>query len=349
MDQSPQVKLNTTAHYFLEGLNELGIEYLFCNLGTDHAPLVEEMARWRKHGRRPPQVILCPHENVAIHMAAGYAMATGRGQGVMVHVDVGTANSAVGMHEPCRARTPALVMAGRAPFTSRGELTGSRDTYVHFVQEPFDQAGIVRPYVKWEYSLPVGVVAKEVLRRAHSVMQTDPRGPVYLMLPRRRSPKPGRRTRCAHSRRVLGCCDHTEWPDTFWAIRLPPGVCSVTFAAHGRATWAAIAKPHADPMVVGRPLIPQQVERVSSAPRSNCSTSRSIRPSPSKSSLTTARESNSNPTPSRKATFRNALPSKFMNNTSCSKPFHDSSTLSSPASDCPNSSLIAGSGFEVPV
>jgi acetolactate synthase-1/2/3 large subunit len=28
------------------------------------------------------------------------------------------------------------------------------------------------------------VVAKEVLRRAHSVMQTDPRGPVYLMLPR---------------------------------------------------------------------------------------------------------------------------------------------------------------------
>ena len=75
-------------------------------------------------------------------------------------------------------------MAGRAPFTMRGELTGSRDTYVHFVQEPFDQAGIVRPYVKWEYSLPSGIVAKEVLRRAHSVMQTDPPGPVYLMLPR---------------------------------------------------------------------------------------------------------------------------------------------------------------------
>jgi acetolactate synthase-1/2/3 large subunit len=184
MDQSPQVKLNATAHYFLEGLNELGIEYLFCNLGTDHAPLVEEIARWRKQGRRLPQTVLCPHENVAIHMAAGYAMATGRGQGVMVHVDVGTANSTVGIHNLARARVPALVMAGRAPFTFRGELTGSRDTYVHFVQEPFDQAGIVRPYVKWEYTLPSGVVAKEVLRRAHSVMQTDPRGPVYLMLPR---------------------------------------------------------------------------------------------------------------------------------------------------------------------
>ena len=37
---------HTTAHYFLEGLVELGIEYLFCNLGTDHASIIEEMARW---------------------------------------------------------------------------------------------------------------------------------------------------------------------------------------------------------------------------------------------------------------------------------------------------------------
>jgi acetolactate synthase-1/2/3 large subunit len=106
MDQSPQVKLNSTAHYFLEGLNELGLEYLFCNYGTDHAPLIEEMARWRKTARAFPKTILCPHENVAMHMAAGYAMATGRGQGVLVHVDVGTGNSAVAMHNVYRGRTP---------------------------------------------------------------------------------------------------------------------------------------------------------------------------------------------------------------------------------------------------
>ena len=40
MDKAPQIQLNTTSHYFLEGLNEIGIEYLFCNLGTDHAPLI---------------------------------------------------------------------------------------------------------------------------------------------------------------------------------------------------------------------------------------------------------------------------------------------------------------------
>ncbi len=113
MDQSPQVKLNSTAHYFLEGLNEIGIEYLFCNLGTDHAPLIEEMARWRKRGAAFPRTILCPHENVAVHMAAGYAMMTGRGQGVLVHVDAGTANSAMAMHDLYRARTPVL-LAGQS-------------------------------------------------------------------------------------------------------------------------------------------------------------------------------------------------------------------------------------------
>jgi len=184
MDKAPQVTLHTTAHFFLEGLNEIGIEYLFCNFGTDYAPLIEEMARWRAEGRKFPKTLLCPHENTAVQMAIGYAMATGRGQAVMVHVDAGTANAAMGLHDACRSRVPLILFAGKAPYTVRGELPGSRDTYVHFIQEPFDQGGIVRNYVKWEWTLPSGVITKEVLRRAHSVAHSDPRGPVYLMLPR---------------------------------------------------------------------------------------------------------------------------------------------------------------------
>lgn len=184
MDKSPLADVHTTAHFFLEGLNEIGIEYLFCNLGTDYAPLIEEMARWRKKGIGFPRTVLCPHENVAMHMAAGYACMTGRGQGVMVHVDAGTANAAMATHNLFRARWPVLLMAGRAPFTIHGERSGSRDTYVHFVQEPFDQGNIVRSYVKWEYTLHTGVTTKETLRRAHAVMQSDPKGPVYLVLPR---------------------------------------------------------------------------------------------------------------------------------------------------------------------
>ena len=117
-------------------------------------------------------------------MAAGYAFVTGRGQGVLVHVDVGTANTATAMHNLFRSRLPVLLMAGKAPYTTGNELVGSRDTYVHFVQEPFDQGSLVRPYLKWEWTLPSGVVVKEALRRAHSIMQSEPQGPVYLMMQR---------------------------------------------------------------------------------------------------------------------------------------------------------------------
>ena len=175
---------HSTAYYFLEGLNEIGIDHLFCNFGTDHAPIIEEIANRKKRGEKIPSVTLCPHENTAAHMAAGYAIVTGRGQGVLVHVDVGTANTANGMHNLFRTRLPVLLMAGKAPYTASGELTGSRDNYVHFIQEPFDQGSLVRPYVKWEWTLPSGVVVKEALRRAHSIMESHPQGPVYFMAQR---------------------------------------------------------------------------------------------------------------------------------------------------------------------
>jgi acetolactate synthase-1/2/3 large subunit len=175
---------HSTAYYFLEGLNELGIEHLFCNFGTDHAPIIEAMADREKRGEKVPNVMLCPHENTAAHMAMGYAAATGRGQAVLVHVDVGTANTANAMHNMFRSRLPVLLMSGKAPYTSGNELVGSRDTYVHFVQEPIDQGALVRPYMKWEWTLPSGVVVKEALRRAYTIMQSHPRGPVYFMAQR---------------------------------------------------------------------------------------------------------------------------------------------------------------------
>ena len=175
---------HSAAHYFLEGLVDLGVEYIFANLGTDHVSLIEEIARWDREGRKHPEIILCPHEIVAVHMAGGYALATGKGQAVFVHVDAGTANACMAIQNLFRYRLPVMLFAGRAPYTLHGELTGSRDTYVHFVQDPFDIASIVRPYVKWEYSLPSGVVVKEALARAGAFMHSDPPGPVYMMLPR---------------------------------------------------------------------------------------------------------------------------------------------------------------------
>ena len=175
---------HSTAHYFLEGLADIGVDHVFANLGTDHVSLIEALADWRRQGRKGPLMVLCPHENVAVHMAGGYAAMTGKGQAVMVHVDAGTANSSMGLHNLFRARLPVFLMAGKAPYTLHGELAGSRDNYVHFVQDPFDIASLVRPYIKWEYNLPSGLVTKEALRRGHTVMQSDPPGPVFMTLPR---------------------------------------------------------------------------------------------------------------------------------------------------------------------
>ena len=174
----------SAAHYFLEGLVDLGVDYIFANLGTDHVSLIEEMARWDREGKSHPEMILCPHEVVAVHMAGGYALATGKAQAVLVHVDAGTANACMAIQNLFRYRLPVMLFAGRAPHTLHGELRGSRDTYVHFVQDPFDIASIVRPYVKWEYSLPSGIVVKEALARASAFAHSDPPGPVYMMLPR---------------------------------------------------------------------------------------------------------------------------------------------------------------------
>src|SRR5260221_11717580 len=122
MDKAPQVKLHSTSHYFLDGLNDIGVEYLFSNFGTDHAPLIEEMARWKKARRHYPKVVNCPHENTAMHMAAGFAMATGRGAAGMPPADAGTAQSPAEMHQARRGRPPREPLAGGATSRLPGEL-----------------------------------------------------------------------------------------------------------------------------------------------------------------------------------------------------------------------------------
>src|SRR5258708_38535847 len=102
MDSSANTASYSAANYLIEGLGEVGIEVLFSNLGTDHAPLIEAMAGRKRRGQPVPKMIHCPHENTAAHMAGGYAMVTGRGQGVLVHVDVGTANTANALPNPYR-------------------------------------------------------------------------------------------------------------------------------------------------------------------------------------------------------------------------------------------------------
>jgi acetolactate synthase I/II/III large subunit len=178
-----EILAESVAEAYLALLAERGVEYLFANAGTDFAPIVEAYARAAHSGLPAPKPLIATHENVAISMAHGYAVASGKVPAVMVHVSVGTANALCGVFNAARENVPILFTAGRSPLTEEGPH-GARDTYIHWAQEMFDQAGMLREMVKWDYELRNGAQLETVVDRALSLATTEPGGPVYLSLPR---------------------------------------------------------------------------------------------------------------------------------------------------------------------
>jgi acetolactate synthase-1/2/3 large subunit len=174
----------STATALLEALHEAGVSYLFANFGSDHPPILESIAEARATGHGIPAVITCPNEMVALSAAHGYAQITGRGQAVLVHVDVGTQGMAGALHNVSRCRVPVLIFSGAVPFTQQGELPGSRNEFIHWLQDVFDQRGIVRGYVKYDNEIRSGRNIKQMVRRAMQIAHSDPQGPVYLMAAR---------------------------------------------------------------------------------------------------------------------------------------------------------------------
>jgi acetolactate synthase-1/2/3 large subunit len=174
----------TSATSLLEALQDAGVSYLFANFGSDHPPILESVAEARASGRQIARVITCPNEMVALTAAQGFAQATGRGQAVLVHVDVGTQALAGALHNAYRARVPALIFSGTSPFTQEGELPGSRNEFIHWWQDVFDQRGIVRGYVKYSQEVRSGKNLRQIIHRAMQIAHSDPRGPVYLMAAR---------------------------------------------------------------------------------------------------------------------------------------------------------------------
>jgi acetolactate synthase I/II/III large subunit len=175
--------VESTAEAYLELLAARGVEYFFANAGTDFAPIVEAYARRSAHGQPLPRPITVPHEVPAVAMAHGYAMITGRAQAVMLHVIVGTANGLGGLINAARANVPMLFSAGRNPITESG-FRGSRDRQIHWAQESFDQAAMVREFVKWDYELRNFAQLETVVDRALAITHAEPQAPVYLTLPR---------------------------------------------------------------------------------------------------------------------------------------------------------------------
>ena len=164
-------------------LGALGVDYVFCNSGTDFPPIIEGLAAAAAMGIDLPEAITVPHEHAALGMAHGYYQATGRPQAVMLHTNVGLANGAIGAINAACDQVPLLLMSGKTPVTEHGRF-GARTVPIGWGQEMRDQTALVREAVKWDYELRFPEQIAELLDRAHAIACSTPKGPVYLSLPR---------------------------------------------------------------------------------------------------------------------------------------------------------------------
>jgi acetolactate synthase I/II/III large subunit len=178
---SPDLLPATGAESVLMGLRRAGVDYLFANAGTDFPPIIEAMAQLPAGAA--PEPVTVPHETAGIAMAHGYYLATGRPQAVMVHVNVGLANTAMGVINAASDNIPVLVLSGRTPITERGR-PGSRMTPIQYGQEMYDQASLVSDVCRFHYEMRYPEQGGPLVARAAAIALSEPRGPVYLSLPR---------------------------------------------------------------------------------------------------------------------------------------------------------------------
>ena len=98
----------------LEAFRKLKIDYIMSSPGSEWSPVWEALVR-QKLGNRPgPAYIDVWHETLAVNMATGYTLMTGRPQAVLVHAGVGLLQGSMGIHGALQAEVPMIVMSGES-------------------------------------------------------------------------------------------------------------------------------------------------------------------------------------------------------------------------------------------
>lgn len=177
----PQViQVENGAQALVEATTALGLNYWLLNPGTDWPALIDAFAKRQVAGQPFPQVLEVPHENAATEMAAGYAAISGTPAILGYHVIVGPSNSEAHLANLFTEQIPAIIIGGKRSWTETGNLLSDQGPQG---QESYDQGGLIRQYVKYDYEFKTIDQIPGVVARALQIAMTDPKGPVYLMLP----------------------------------------------------------------------------------------------------------------------------------------------------------------------
>jgi thiamine pyrophosphate-dependent acetolactate synthase large subunit-like protein len=156
-------------------LRALDIPYLALNPGASFRGLHDSIVNYL--GNERPQMLLCLHEESAVAIAHGYAKASGRMMGVVLHSNVGLMHGTMAIFNAWCDRVPMLVLGATGPWDA-----ARRRPWIDWIHTASDQGALVRDYTKWDNQPASVPAAYEALMRAAQMANTAPRGPTYINL-----------------------------------------------------------------------------------------------------------------------------------------------------------------------
>jgi thiamine pyrophosphate-dependent acetolactate synthase large subunit-like protein len=156
-------------------LRALDIPYLALNPGASYRGLHDSIVNYL--GNERPQMLLCLHEESAVAIAHGYAKASGRMMGAVLHSNVGLMHGSMAIFNAWCDRVPMLILGATGPWDA-----ARRRPWIDWIHTASDQGALVRDYTKWDNQPASVPAAYEALMRAAQMANTAPRGPTYINL-----------------------------------------------------------------------------------------------------------------------------------------------------------------------
>src|SRR5437879_9108903 len=154
-------------------LKTLDIDYLAMNCASSFRGLHEALVNY---GSNKPEIFTCPHEEIAVHMAQGYAKIAGKPIATICHGTVGLQHASMAMYNAWCDRVPVYVIIGNIIEADK------RAPGAEWVHSAIDPAALVRDFVKWDDQPASLQHFAESAVRAYKVATTPPTAPVLLSL-----------------------------------------------------------------------------------------------------------------------------------------------------------------------
>jgi acetolactate synthase I/II/III large subunit len=163
----------------LEAFRKLKIDYIMSSPGSEWSPIWEALARQKLDNKAGPTFVESWHETLAVNMATGYTLMTGRPQAVLLHAGVGVLQGSMGIHGALQNEVPMVVMSGESQTLGEDPaLDIEAQWYGGLTVGGIER--FVEPVAKWARAVTSPHTLYESVIRAGEMAQRMPKGPIYL-------------------------------------------------------------------------------------------------------------------------------------------------------------------------